>query len=182
MWCSLPGKAFVRRGHVWLTRANEADSKIFSRAILAKVLTYTSPWFGFIKIELYLPRWNATILSTCFQFRWAWYIMISSFVFGYLYTFHRLTVFRFCYIFLNIRHPAECSHSGLSFFPINNTFTFKNLMKSSNKLDFCSNTIWCSHLMVLLLCRRWCAFHSWMVSLNLAPQKRFVQNFQPEVN
>ncbi|XP_008790988.1 basic helix-loop-helix protein A isoform X2 [Phoenix dactylifera] len=32
----LPGKAFARRRHVWLTRANEADSKMFSRAILAK--------------------------------------------------------------------------------------------------------------------------------------------------
>ncbi|XP_020113578.1 basic helix-loop-helix protein A-like isoform X1 [Ananas comosus] len=32
----LPGKAFARRRHVWLTRANEADSKVFSRAILAK--------------------------------------------------------------------------------------------------------------------------------------------------
>lgn len=32
----LPGKAFARRRHVWFTRANEADSKIFSRAILAK--------------------------------------------------------------------------------------------------------------------------------------------------
>nr|XP_010906882.1 basic helix-loop-helix protein A isoform X2 [Elaeis guineensis] len=32
----LPGKAFAKRRHVWLTRANEADSKIFSRAILAK--------------------------------------------------------------------------------------------------------------------------------------------------
>ncbi|XP_042517767.1 transcription factor BHLH42 [Macadamia integrifolia] len=32
----LPGKAFTRRQHVWLTGANEADSKSFSRAILAK--------------------------------------------------------------------------------------------------------------------------------------------------
>ncbi|OAY72575.1 Basic helix-loop-helix protein A [Ananas comosus] len=34
----LPGKAFARRRHVWLTRANEADSKVFSRAILAKTV------------------------------------------------------------------------------------------------------------------------------------------------
>lgn len=32
----LPGKAYARRQHVWLTGANEADSKTFSRAILAK--------------------------------------------------------------------------------------------------------------------------------------------------
>ncbi|MBA0852804.1 hypothetical protein Goshw_010002 [Gossypium schwendimanii] len=33
----LPGKAYARRQHVWLTGANEVDSKTFSRAILAKV-------------------------------------------------------------------------------------------------------------------------------------------------
>ncbi|KAG9457957.1 hypothetical protein H6P81_002465 [Aristolochia fimbriata] len=32
----LPGKAYSRRQHMWLTGANEADSKVFSRAILAK--------------------------------------------------------------------------------------------------------------------------------------------------
>ncbi|XP_062188725.1 transcription factor BHLH42-like [Phragmites australis] len=32
----LPGKAFAMRGHVWLSGANEVDSKVFSRAILAK--------------------------------------------------------------------------------------------------------------------------------------------------
>ncbi|KAI4340221.1 hypothetical protein MLD38_025081 [Melastoma candidum] len=32
----LPGKALARRQHVWQTGANEADSKTFSRAILAK--------------------------------------------------------------------------------------------------------------------------------------------------
>ncbi|XP_011079838.1 truncated basic helix-loop-helix protein A [Sesamum indicum] len=32
----LPGKAYAKRQHIWLTRAYEADSKIFSRAILAK--------------------------------------------------------------------------------------------------------------------------------------------------
>ncbi|KAJ8636635.1 hypothetical protein MRB53_010902 [Persea americana] len=32
----LPGKAYTRRHHVWLTGANEADSRVFSRAILAK--------------------------------------------------------------------------------------------------------------------------------------------------
>jgi hypothetical protein len=35
----LPGKAYTRRQHVWLTGANEVDSKTFSRAILAKVTT-----------------------------------------------------------------------------------------------------------------------------------------------
>ena len=35
----LPGKAYGRRQHVWLAGANEVDSKTFSRAILAKVLT-----------------------------------------------------------------------------------------------------------------------------------------------
>ncbi|KAF9682870.1 hypothetical protein SADUNF_Sadunf05G0153000 [Salix dunnii] len=34
----LPGKAYARRRHVWLTGTNEIDSKTFSRAILAKVL------------------------------------------------------------------------------------------------------------------------------------------------
>ncbi|XP_068662561.1 transcription factor BHLH42-like isoform X2 [Aristolochia californica] len=32
----LPGKAYARRQHMWLTGANEAESKVFSRAILAK--------------------------------------------------------------------------------------------------------------------------------------------------
>ncbi|XP_037474077.1 transcription factor BHLH42-like [Triticum dicoccoides] len=32
----LPGRAFARGGHVWLSRANEVDSKAFSRAILAR--------------------------------------------------------------------------------------------------------------------------------------------------
>ncbi|KAK9161235.1 hypothetical protein Syun_007576 [Stephania yunnanensis] len=34
--CLLPGKAFARQHHIWLLGANEADSKVFSRAILAK--------------------------------------------------------------------------------------------------------------------------------------------------
>ncbi|KAE8729872.1 Transcription factor TT8 [Hibiscus syriacus] len=34
----LPGKAYVRRQHIWLTGANEVDSKAFSRAILAKTV------------------------------------------------------------------------------------------------------------------------------------------------
>ncbi|KAL8167725.1 hypothetical protein V2J09_009224 [Rumex salicifolius] len=34
----LPGKAYVKRQHVWLTGAHEADSKVFSRAILAKTV------------------------------------------------------------------------------------------------------------------------------------------------
>ncbi|XP_044448457.1 transcription factor BHLH42 [Triticum aestivum] len=32
----LPGRAFAMGGHVWLSRANEVDSKAFSRAILAR--------------------------------------------------------------------------------------------------------------------------------------------------
>ncbi|KAK4407125.1 Transcription factor [Sesamum angolense] len=36
----LPGKAYAKRQHIWLSRAYEVDSKIFSRAILAKVLPY----------------------------------------------------------------------------------------------------------------------------------------------
>ncbi|KAJ0981033.1 hypothetical protein J5N97_009288 [Dioscorea zingiberensis] len=32
----LPGQAFERQRHVWLTEAHEVDSKVFSRAILAK--------------------------------------------------------------------------------------------------------------------------------------------------
>ncbi|KAL4326386.1 hypothetical protein GQ457_11G002840 [Hibiscus cannabinus] len=34
----LPGKAYARRQHVWLTGANEVDSRTFSRAILAKTV------------------------------------------------------------------------------------------------------------------------------------------------
>ncbi|KAK4418261.1 Transcription factor [Sesamum alatum] len=34
----LPGKAYAKRQHIWLTRASEVDSKIFSRAILAKTV------------------------------------------------------------------------------------------------------------------------------------------------
>ncbi|KAH6818848.1 hypothetical protein C2S51_002451, partial [Perilla frutescens var. frutescens] len=34
----LPGKAYADRQHIWLTRANEADSKLFSRTILAKTV------------------------------------------------------------------------------------------------------------------------------------------------
>ncbi|GMI76084.1 TRANSPARENT TESTA 8 [Hibiscus trionum] len=34
----LPGKAYARRQHIWLTGANEVDSKTFSRAILAKTV------------------------------------------------------------------------------------------------------------------------------------------------
>lgn len=33
----LPGKAYAKRHHIWLAGANEVDSKVFSRAILAKV-------------------------------------------------------------------------------------------------------------------------------------------------
>ncbi|KAM7527176.1 hypothetical protein LguiB_030586 [Lonicera macranthoides] len=33
----LPGKAYAKRQHVWLAGANEVDSKLFTRAILAKV-------------------------------------------------------------------------------------------------------------------------------------------------
>lgn len=36
----LPGKAFAQQRYVWLSRANEADSKVFSRAILAKVSVF----------------------------------------------------------------------------------------------------------------------------------------------
>ncbi|KAF6993778.1 hypothetical protein CFC21_010618 [Triticum aestivum] len=37
----LPGRAFAMGGHVWLSRANEVDSKAFSRAILARGKTHT---------------------------------------------------------------------------------------------------------------------------------------------
>jgi len=41
----LPGTAYARRQHLWLSGANEVDSKTFSRAILAKVLTtHTHPF------------------------------------------------------------------------------------------------------------------------------------------
>ena len=35
--CRMPGKAYARRKHIWLSGANEVDNKIFSRAISAKV-------------------------------------------------------------------------------------------------------------------------------------------------
>jgi len=41
----LPGEAFVRRVHVWLCGANKVDSKVFSRAILARV-HIPSPFFS----------------------------------------------------------------------------------------------------------------------------------------
>ncbi|CAA3002055.1 basic helix-loop-helix A [Olea europaea subsp. europaea] len=34
----LPGKAYANQKHIWLTGANEIDSKVFSRAILAKTV------------------------------------------------------------------------------------------------------------------------------------------------
>ncbi|XP_020586827.1 truncated basic helix-loop-helix protein A isoform X2 [Phalaenopsis equestris] len=34
--CGLPGKAFETQNHVWLTRANDTTSQLFSRSILAK--------------------------------------------------------------------------------------------------------------------------------------------------
>ncbi|KAF5947921.1 hypothetical protein HYC85_013878 [Camellia sinensis] len=34
----LPGKAYAKRQHIWLTGANEVDSKVFTRAILAKTV------------------------------------------------------------------------------------------------------------------------------------------------
>nr|GMD18584.1 putative anthocyanin transcriptional regulator [Ipomoea batatas] len=34
----LPGKAYAKRQHIWLTGANEVESKVFSRAILAKTV------------------------------------------------------------------------------------------------------------------------------------------------
>nr|ABY26930.1 putative anthocyanin transcriptional regulator [Ipomoea alba] len=34
----LPGKAYSKRQHIWLTGANEVESKVFSRAILAKTV------------------------------------------------------------------------------------------------------------------------------------------------
>lgn len=40
MLIRLPGKAYAKGHHMWLTGANEVDSKVFSRAILAKVLTF----------------------------------------------------------------------------------------------------------------------------------------------
>lgn len=36
LYIRLPGRAYTKRQHVWLTGANEVDSKTFSRAILAK--------------------------------------------------------------------------------------------------------------------------------------------------
>lgn len=35
--CRMPGKAYARRKQVWMSGVNEVDSKIFSRAISAKV-------------------------------------------------------------------------------------------------------------------------------------------------
>lgn len=35
----LPGTTFVKGQHTWLMGANEVDSRVFSRAILAKVIS-----------------------------------------------------------------------------------------------------------------------------------------------
>ncbi|KAK7393542.1 hypothetical protein VNO78_22100 [Psophocarpus tetragonolobus] len=47
----LPGKAYARRKHVWLTGANEVDSKTFSRAILAKSARIQSDRFGIYEVQ-----------------------------------------------------------------------------------------------------------------------------------
>lgn len=62
----LPGKAYSKNKHVWITGANEIDSKIFSRAILAKVLliifTQLYNYFSFIYISLInLFFWYTTL-------------------------------------------------------------------------------------------------------------------------
>ena len=48
----LPGEAFVRRVHVWLCGANKVDSKVFSRAILARV-HIPSPFFSMFKKKMF---------------------------------------------------------------------------------------------------------------------------------
>lgn len=35
--CRLVGEAYAKQQHLWLTGANEVDSTVFTRAILAKV-------------------------------------------------------------------------------------------------------------------------------------------------
>ncbi|KAM0842426.1 hypothetical protein ACQ4PT_058374 [Festuca glaucescens] len=54
----LPGRAFSRGGHVWLSRANEVDSKVFSRAILAKALL-----FSYFPMNYWLVGENQAIVS-----------------------------------------------------------------------------------------------------------------------
>ncbi|PPD93617.1 hypothetical protein GOBAR_DD09448 [Gossypium barbadense] len=46
----LPGKAYARRQHVWLTGASEVDSKIFSRAILAKTVLCIAVHDGVVEL------------------------------------------------------------------------------------------------------------------------------------
>jgi hypothetical protein len=44
----LPGEAFARSGHVWLCGANKVNSKVFLRAILARVNAVNSFYFLFL--------------------------------------------------------------------------------------------------------------------------------------
>lgn len=56
--CRLPGKAYCKKKHVWITGANEIDSKIFSRAILAKVYSlvisttlFSNPFSNLLEVD-----------------------------------------------------------------------------------------------------------------------------------
>ncbi|WOL00717.1 basic helix-loop-helix protein A-like [Canna indica] len=46
----LPGKAFAKQRHIWLIRANEVDSKVFSRAILAKTVVCIPVMDGILEL------------------------------------------------------------------------------------------------------------------------------------
>lgn len=50
-FCRMPGKAYAKRKHVWLSSANEVDSKTFSRAILAKVIKF---FYSFTNYTMHL--------------------------------------------------------------------------------------------------------------------------------
>lgn len=60
----MPGKAYAMREHVWLTGANEVDSKFFTRAILAKVTNQKKIkgifFFNFFISPLNLQKFHAS--------------------------------------------------------------------------------------------------------------------------
>lgn len=60
--CRLPGKAYDRKQHVWLTGANDIDSKTFSRAILAKVL-FASICLHFDDMRSLMALLNGSIIK-----------------------------------------------------------------------------------------------------------------------
>lgn len=75
----MPGKAYAKRKHVWLSSANEVDSKNFSRAILAKVIKF---FYIFIH-QLY---YASTFTYLCIHYMTMHlYLLIYLFIYILLY-------------------------------------------------------------------------------------------------